>query len=194
MLPKAKQATTERQKDKRECRVTLISLEPFSLQIVPHQCGGKKRRVWRKSKNLGSMMMGFDLAQLRKVIFGLFLVFYTEEQTFGVRQTDRWLSRRFIFLCQTWATFTLRHKHTLLSWYIMSPWKNSYGVKLKEGSFSRCGFYATKRLIKDNIQKVPPLCLWSYWSGTPSYRACGESWFSPFSCSLSPKNWVFLSK
>lgn len=58
------------------------------------------------------MMMGFDLAQLRKVIFGLFLVFYTEEQTFGVRQTDRWLSRRFIFLCQTWATFTLRHKHT----------------------------------------------------------------------------------
>lgn len=139
--------------------------------------------VWRKSKNLGSMMMGFDLAQLRKVIFGLFLVFYTEKQTFGVRQTDRWLSRRFIFLCQTWPTFIQTHTHT--SWYIMSPWKNSYGVK--EGSFSRCGFYATKRLIKDNIQKVLPLCLWSDWSRTPSYRACGESWFSRLVVLSHPK-------
>ena len=51
----------------------------------------------RESKNRGSMMMGFDLAQPGNVVFWLFLVFYTDKKTFAVWQTDRWLSRRFIF-------------------------------------------------------------------------------------------------
>lgn len=113
-------------------------------------------------------MTGVDLPHSGE-FFGLFLVFYTEKQTFGVWQTDRWLSRRFIFLCQTWPTFTLRHKHKLLSWYIMSPWKNSYRVNWKRACF-HTGFYSTKRLIKDNIQKGLSRCAWS----DRSCRTCRE--------------------
>lgn len=121
-------------------------------------------------------------------VSGLFWVFYTEKQTFGVWQTDRWLSRRFIFLCQTWPTFTLRRKHTHMHArahththpcpdIIMSPWKNSYSVRLKEGLFSHCGFYITKRLIKDHIQKALPRHLWSDWGTTRSHRMCRKSRF-----------------
>lgn len=56
----------ERKKGESECQVALIFLKQFSLLLVPHRRREKDISCCLKakgSKNLGSMMMVFDLAR-----------------------------------------------------------------------------------------------------------------------------------